>query len=193
MSFPNYSTNNGLWAFLLVSITGVQQETKEWESEEWPGVFISSHLLTDVWSTAVLHFKALAVSEKCRNIGLKCPWSMWKKSAKYIIASYITHWKLLKSIILLIIILDLLICYKDYCYDQFTVQIYFSHPKPAESRKSVNHMDQRPSISVSHTMWHCVLLSQSHAPSFKTSNNWNTTTFIKQNWATGSKKKNTKR
>lgn len=54
-------------------------------------------------------------------------------------------------------------------------------------------MEQRPSISMSHTMWHCVLLSQSHAPSFKTSNNWNTTTFIKQNWATGSKKKKYKK
>lgn len=47
----------------------------------------------------------------------------------------------------------------------------FLMQKQVESRKSANHMDQRLSISVSHTMWHCVLLSQSHAPSFKTSNN----------------------
>lgn len=30
------------------AITGVQQETEEWESEEWSRVFISSHLPIDL-------------------------------------------------------------------------------------------------------------------------------------------------
>lgn len=51
------------------------------------------------------------------------------------------------------------------------LKVTFLIQKQVETRKSVNHVDQRLSISMSHTMWHCVLLSQSHAPSFKTSNN----------------------
>jgi len=51
---------------------------------------------------------------------------MWKKSTKYIIAYYIIT-KLLKSIILFLIILGL--CYKDYFYHDFTFKIYFYHPE----------------------------------------------------------------
>lgn len=54
------------WTFLLVSY--YQRTAEEWESEEWPRVFISSRLPTDLWSTAVLYFKALTVSDQCRNI-----------------------------------------------------------------------------------------------------------------------------
>lgn len=111
-----------------------------------------------------------------------------------------------KSSILLLLHYYLKITKKYYSIYNFSVYVtkiivmiilllnfIFLIQKQVESRKSVNHMDQRLSISVSHTMWHCVLLSQSHAPSFITSNNWNTTTFIKQNWATGSKKKKYKK
>lgn len=67
------------------AITAVLQETEKWESQEWPGVFISSHF-TDLWSAAVLYFKALTVSDQCRNIPqcnntnivFKCPQSTWK-------------------------------------------------------------------------------------------------------------------
>lgn len=68
--------------FLLVSYQQSTTGDWGWESEEWPRVFISSHLPTDLWSTAVLYFKALTVSYQCRNIPQLCnnPSTVFKQS-----------------------------------------------------------------------------------------------------------------
>lgn len=67
MSVPSCSRNQSL-DFLLLSSQHSTTGDWGWESEEWPRVFISSHLPTDLWSTVVLYFKALIVSDQCRNI-----------------------------------------------------------------------------------------------------------------------------